>query len=182
MSLACPSCRARTTPEATQCVACGQRLAGSPVATLETLEFVVIGEPIPQGSMRAIRPGVIVSDNPRLRAWRKEVNAAALRQCGTQWAPWDEPVAVDAVFTMPRPKSAPKTRRTFPAVKPDLDKLTRAIGDALCPKTGFKVLAEDSRIVEFGQLAKTYPAPMNTHPGALDQPGVRIRLRRLTAA
>jgi Holliday junction resolvase RusA-like endonuclease len=178
-ALACPACRAPLTPPTSACVACGQAVAGTRATTLESIEFVILGEPIPQGSMRAIRPGVVVSDNPKLRSWRKQIIAVTAQVCGAGWEPWDDPVAVDAVFTVPRPKSAPKRRLTFPAVKPDLDKLTRAIGDSLCPKTGFKVLNEDSRIVEYGQLAKTYPAPMNTHPGALPEPGVRIRVRRL---
>lgn len=179
VAVACPTCRAPIPADAPGCTSCGQALAPSKVITLDVVEFVVMGEPIPQGSMRAIRPGVVVSDNPRLRSWRRSVTSAAQKACGPTWEPWDAPVAVDAVYTVPRPKSAPKRRVTFPAVKPDLDKLTRAIGDSLCPKTGFKLLTEDSRIVEYGQLAKTYPTPMNTHPGALPEPGVRIRVRRL---
>ena len=177
--LICPMCRAHVTPGALACGSCQEPLAAPSSRTLDVVEFTVLGDPIPQGSMRAIRPGVVVSDNPRLKAWRKNVQASALARCGPQWTAWDCPVALDLVFTVPRPKSHPKTKLTFPAVKPDLDKLVRAIGDSLCPKTGFKMLEEDSRIVEYGQVAKTYPAPMNTHPGALSEPGARIRVRRI---
>lgn len=175
----CPVCRALLPAGVSECATCGQVIATSSVSTLNVVEFVVLGDPIPQGSMRPVRRGVMVSDNPRLSPWRKRVTAAAREACGPGWTPWDGPVAVDAIFTVARPKSQPATRLTFPAVKPDLDKLTRAIGDSLCPREGFKLLAEDSRIVEFGQLAKTYPSPMNTHPGALTEPGVRVRIRQL---
>ena len=177
--LACPACRAAVPATSPRCANCGEPLAAAASMTLDVVEFVVLGEPIPQGSMRAIRPGVVVSDNPRLKGWRKTVQAAVAAHCGPNWQPWDFPVALDVVYTLPRPKSHPKTKLTFPAVKPDLDKLMRAIGDSLCPKTGFKFLEEDSRIVEYGQVAKTYPSPMNTHPGALTEPGARIRVRRL---
>ena len=179
-ALACPSCRLSHVPGISRCPGCGEALVPPTTTTFESLEFVVLGQPIPQGSLKAIAAGVVASDNPKLRGWRRDVNKAALAVCGADWEAWDGPLALDAVYTLARPKGAPKTRITFPAVKPDLDKLTRAIGDSLCPKTGLKVIVEDSRIVEFGQAAKTYPIPYNTHPGALTEPGVRIRVRRLT--
>lgn len=60
-----------------------------------------------------------------------------------QFAPIDAPVDLTVTFYLPRPRSAPR-RVLFPATKPDLDKLTRAVGDAL------KGIAytEDSRIVD----------------------------------
>lgn len=180
-TVVCPTCKAPWDGDAV-CAACGQVLAAPRVVTLETVEFVVLGDPIPQGSMRHIGRGRMVSDNPKLKGWRQRVTASAQAALGPGWTPWDGPVAMDLVITLPRPKSAPKTKVTFPATKPDLDKLMRAIGDSLCPKTGFKTLQEDSRIVEVGQLVKTFPAPMHTHPGALPEPGIRVRLRRLSVA
>lgn len=55
------------------------------------------------------------------------------------------PVFLHCDFVMKRPVSTPKTKPTPPATKkPDLDKLLRAIGDALKGT----VYAEDSLIVE----------------------------------
>ena len=84
---------------------------------------------------------------PELAAWRTRVKHTAqeaAREAG--WEPrYDGPVAVNAAFFLPRPKSAKK--RLWPHVKPDLDKLIRAIGDALAPYKQDGVLKDDSRIV-----------------------------------
>jgi crossover junction endodeoxyribonuclease RusA len=66
---------------------------------------------------------------------------------------------VDLAFVMPRPKSAPKTK-TLPAVKrPDIDKLTRAILDAI---TGI-CLVDDSQVV--GLKASKRIALPGEYPG-----------------
>ena len=56
-----------------------------------------------------------------------------------------DPVSVKLEFVMRRPKSAPK-RTTPPATKkPDLDKLTRAVFDAI---TSAGVWDDDSQVVD----------------------------------
>ena len=114
-----------------------------------TLSFFTKGDPIPEGSHKYVgyRNGkpTIVHDNLRLAGWRMIVARDAKNAADAAgWAPkHDGPVTVEARFYMPRPK-----RPRFPnhaATKPDLDKLIRAIGDALADYNG--VLAEDSRIV-----------------------------------
>lgn len=113
------------------------------------VRFFTEGIPAPEGSHKYVgyrggRP-VVAHDNPRLAGWRtivaRDAKAAALAVGWTQQH--DGPVAVEAQFYLPRPK-----RPRFPdhaATKPDLDKLARAVGDALAAPGG--VLAEDSRIV-----------------------------------
>lgn len=111
--------------------------------------FFTPGVPAPEGSHKYVghrggRP-VVAHDNPRLAAWRTLVARDARNAAhAAGWdAPHDGPVAVEARFYLPRPK-----RPRFPdhaATKPDLDKLTRAVGDALAAPGG--PLAEDSRIV-----------------------------------
>lgn len=179
--LACPSCREPVPAGAQFCPGCAQQLAPAAARTVRTVEFIVPGEPIPQGSMKHIGKGRMVHSNAGLTTWRRKVNLMARSKVGPGWKAWDGPIALDLIFTLERPKSAPKTKVIYPAVKPDLDKLVRAVGDSLCPndKNAFRLITEDSRIVEYGQMAKTYPAPMNTHPGALRQPGARIRVRLL---
>lgn len=113
------------------------------------VSFFAEGVAAPEGSHRYVgyrggRP-VVAHDNPRLAGWRTIVARAAndaARSAG--WAPqYDGPVAVQAHFYLPHPK-----RPRFPdraATKPDLDKLARAVGDALAAPGG--ILLEDSRIV-----------------------------------
>lgn len=113
------------------------------------IRFFTAGVPATEGSHRYIgyrggRP-VVTHDNPRLASWRTLVARdarEAAREAG--WKPsYDGPVTVEARFYLPRPR-----RPKFPdhaATKPDLDKLARAVGDALAGVGG--PLAEDSRIV-----------------------------------
>lgn len=120
---------------------------------MDSFSFFVPGEPITEGSTRAFASGqrvVVTHDRgPELAAWRSRVKRAAqeaAREAG--WEPrYDGPVVVDAVFMLRRPKSAKK--RLMPHVKPDLDKLIRAVGDALAPYKQPGVLRDDSRIVEW---------------------------------
>jgi crossover junction endodeoxyribonuclease RusA len=121
---------------------------------MDSFSFFVPGEPITEGSTKAFTSGqrvVVTHDRgPELDLWRLRVARAAeaaARKAG--WEPrHDGPVAVTATFLLPRPKSAPKTR-IRPHVKPDLDKLQRAVGDALSPYKRPGVLRDDSRIVEW---------------------------------
>lgn len=121
-----------------------------------TLTFTVFGEAIPQGSSRAfMRPGmrhpVVTSDNPRLRGWRQlvaEAASAALEGVGQYDG--TGAVAVVATFYLPRPKSlAAKVRHHL--TNPDLDKLARAINDAL---TGV-LWRDDSQVTDL-HVRKVY--------------------------
>jgi Holliday junction resolvase RusA-like endonuclease len=148
------------------------------------LTFVVRGEPIPQGSKVALpirgqkggRP-IVVNDNEKvLKPWRKAVAAAAAaaveyaRSGGAEF-PVDGPLLVDVVFTMPKPQGAPKTRITYPAVRPDVDKLLRAILDSL---DSADVFVDDGRVVR-AVATKAYPAE---HVRALDELGVHVIVTR----
>jgi len=93
------------------------------------LIFFVPGEPIPQGSLRRVGKR-LTADNPRLKEWRRTVGLLALRarRHSTLFA---GPLTLHVRFTLPAPQSIPRERAGLPCVPPDLDKLTRAIGDAL---------------------------------------------------
>jgi crossover junction endodeoxyribonuclease RusA len=117
----------------------------------------VAGVPAPQGSKRAYgagRPGGkirLVESSKRVAPWREDVRQAFLGRPDssglgfTEFASAGVPVVVKIMFVMPRPKATPKTRATPPAVKkPDLDKLERAVLDAL---TSAGVYADDSQVV-----------------------------------
>ena len=115
--------------------------------------FSVEGVPMPQGSKSLIRRGgkawMIDANSSRLKPWRQKVAEAA--DLGETF---DCPVMVAAVFYMPRPKTV---KRLLPSVKPDLDKLFRALGDGM--KDG-GLLSDDSRIVtQF--IHKRYESRLN---------------------
>lgn len=110
--------------------------------------FQVEGDPIPQGSARAFvvkGRAVVTSDNPRLKAWRNLVAAAASAARIEQgWpAKVDHPLVVSIVFVLPRPKTVKRERPTG-AKEGDIDKLARAVLDAL---TEGEVVVDDSRVV-----------------------------------
>lgn len=141
------------------------------------LMLIAYGRPAPQGSKRHVGGGVMVeSSSERLKPWREAVKQAALNVLAVAWLPHplDGPLAVRMVFTMPKPRSAPKTRRTWPDRTPDLSKLIRATEDAL---TDAGVWADDARVVEYERAAKVFPGEDHE---ALHIPGVRIVVRTVT--
>lgn len=143
---------------------------------MSTVRIVVYGSPAPQGSKKFVGMkggrGKLVESSNRVKPWRQDVKAAALAVRDGA-APLDGPLVMRMVFTLPKPSSAPKRRRTYPMRKPDLSKLVRSTEDAL---TDAGLIADDARIVEYERLAKVYPGE---DPEALEAPGVRIELRSL---
>lgn len=147
------------------------------------LAIVVQGVPAPQGSksfkgMRKGKPVLVESSEHKLRPWRTAVAAAAVTARPSTWDVLDGPLIADMVFTLPRLSDTPKTLRRLPQTKPDLDKLARATGDALCTDTAAlrrPIMAEDSRIVTYRRLDKVFTGdPLDTD--ALRVPGAVLRL------
>lgn len=142
---------------------------------MDSFSFFVPGEPITEGSTRAFTSGqrvVVTHDRgPELDQWRLRVSRAAEDAAeAAYWEPrYDGPVEVWAEFRLPRPKSAPKSRK-HAQTKPDLDKLARAIGDALAPYKRPGVLRDDSRIVAWSAV-KRYAD--DAHPA-----GVMVRVSK----
>jgi crossover junction endodeoxyribonuclease RusA len=87
----------------------------------------------------------MVESSRELGPWRERVALAAHNAMTTTGTtPFTTAVAIGLEFVLPRPKSTPK-RWTPPAVKrPDADKLTRAVLDAI---TGV-VLLDDAQVVD----------------------------------
>ena len=127
----------------------------------------VYGIPGPQGSKRHVGNGVMVESSKKVKPWREAVHAAALALRNGA-PPLDGPIMARMVFTLPKPVSAPKRRRTYPCRLPDLSKLVRSTEDAL---TTAGIWRDDARVVEYTRLAKVYPGE---DPEALEAPGVRI--------
>ncbi len=96
--------------------------------------------------MKFIRPGVMIhSRSQDLALWRADI-ARNAELFG--FKPIASAVKVQLDFVMSKPKSA---KRAFPSVKPDLDKLVRAVLDGL---TG--VVYEDDSQVILISASKTY--------------------------
>lgn len=95
--------------------------------------------------------------------WRERVALVAADQVDTLIQKPDE-VGVILKFTMPRPASAPKTKKPLASKRPDIDKLARAILDALTDV----VFQDDSQVVTLS--AFKYIAD----PG--EQPGVKVSI------
>lgn len=161
----------------------------------------VAGVPAPQGSKRGYarrgRGGKLhvsmVESSERVAPWREDVRQAFIaRPYGASVLvsfPSHRPVVVKIVFVMPRPKATPKTRATPPAVKkPDVDKLQRAVLDAL---TSAGVYADDSQVVTVhahkrlaelgeptGAMIHVEPVPEPPAPGEVRKIADQVPVRR----
>lgn len=111
--------------------------------TLDHLDVFVPGDPKPQGSKRPFRnphSGKIqlVESSTKVKTWRGDIRDALLN---LDRPAIGGPVAVRLAFVMARPKSHYRTGRNahllrdtapkLPAGKPDIDKLARAVLDAI---------------------------------------------------
>lgn len=104
--------------------------------------ITILGVPIPQGSKSLFR-GRMVDANPKLKRWRKTVTLEATRAYAGRM-PLEGPVCVCATFSLPRPATVPPKRRPWPCVKPDVDKLLRALLDGL---TDAGIWGDDGQVV-----------------------------------
>lgn len=123
-----------------------QARAPAPVLAPRSCDFVIIGEPEPQGSAKAYVRGnraIVTSDNPKLKPWRASIawHAAEAR---LRVGAFDCAVRVRLVFAFNRPKTAPK-RVTMKTTRPDVDKLARAMLDGL---TEGGLIRDDAQVVE----------------------------------
>jgi crossover junction endodeoxyribonuclease RusA len=138
------------------------------------VKIIVHGNPAPQGSKKFVGMvnghGMMAESSKRVKPWRQDVVAAALA-VSQGAAPLDGPLSVRMVFTLPKPKSAPKRRRSFPMRTPDLSKLARSTEDAL---TTAGIWADDARVVEYQRLAKVFPGEDQE---ALESSGAIIEIR-----
>lgn len=134
-----------------------------------TFSLRVEGDPVSQGSKRCFcRNGraTLIEASDRLKPWRAQITAAAVfARVEQRLEPLDVPVGCYLTFYLPRPASA---KRDVPSVKPDIDKLTRAVLDAL---TDADIWSDDSRVVSL-YAQKAYATEV-------ERPGVRIEVKAL---
>lgn len=150
-------------------------VAGPPFAGAIVLE--VLGDPVPQGSKQAyvVKGRAIVTERGRatLGPWRNQIGALA---AASFVEPIAGPVRLELSFTLGRPKSHYRTGAragellpaapTWHATRPDVDKLARAVLDALSGVA----YRDDGQVAEL-DACKTFGA----------RPGVRITIVRLEA-
>lgn len=136
-----------------------EQVQAPPAEGGDEVSFFVTGTPVPQGSKTAFVVGkrAIVTDQNRakLKPWRETVAIAA-----DQGRTFPGPVEVEMVFHVAKPQ---RPRWHVPAVKPDIDKLVRAVLDGL---TDGGLVEDDARVVHL-HAWKVYKLPL----------GVRITVR-----
>jgi crossover junction endodeoxyribonuclease RusA len=162
--------------------------------------FVLLGDPVKQGDLKCVgargtrNHTLIHSNNDALTAWREQVGYGA-RSRNRPIAPKGQAVELVVTFSLGRPANHWGTGRNaavlkptappYPTTAPDLDKLARAIGDALKGVA----YADDAQIVDLmarkrwaHDRAATLKPPRTTHDliltpeDTLPCPGVVIRI------
>jgi len=143
------------------------------------LVFTAYGAPKPKGSMKHIGNGRMKEQLEGSKPWRECVKWAAMeaiaaREGTDPFATLDGPLEVDVVFSFAKPKSAPKTRRTWPVTRSsgDVDKLLRNLLDALVDAA---VMGDDSQVVS----VTARKAFVGEHPSNLARPGAQVTVRPL---
>lgn len=133
---------------------------------MTTLTVTCAGTPVAQGSTTHYGRGRTAHTNAAtLIPWRHAVIASVqqeMARVGGEW-PLEGPVKVAVSFHLNRPKSAPRWR-LWPDKKPDLDRLVRAVGDAL---TQSGAIRDDAQIV------------LLSADKSFGQPGMSLMLRSL---
>lgn len=134
------------------------------------VEFWVPGKAAPQGSKRHVGGGRMIESSKALGPWREHVSyAAQLAMAGQNLM--EGAIVMVADFALPRIQAIRKTTPPH-TKKPDLDKILRALGDAL---TGI-VYVDDAQIVAF---ADEHEATRKRYAEIGETPGVRIRIKPL---
>lgn len=149
----------------------------------------ISGDPAPQGSKDAFaiykgkgdqreftgKIGLVESSREKLDPWRAAVVYGArsgFRRSGLDV--FTGAVSVGLIFALKRGKSV---RRLYPATKPDLDKLTRGVLDAV-KIAG--VWDDDALVVRFHVLEKVYAGgPYFTEEVELEETGVWLQIRQV---
>jgi Holliday junction resolvase RusA-like endonuclease len=145
------------------------------------ITFTTYGVPIPQGSTKAfyipkLGRSVITNDNAKTKPWRHAIVAAAQEAVSGRAPLEDVALEVHVLFYLPRPASAPK-RVTEPAKKPDVDKLLRALLDAL---TAAGVWRDDAQVIAtFAR--KAFAAGVHDPMGAAGLPRAEVRVSQAAA-
>ena len=175
------------------------------------LSFAVYGLPAPQGSKSGTMRGgkiILQESSAGVDPWREAVRKVSVlaikdwtKRTGRPWAAINEAVLVTVAITMPPSTKDTREKLVWCHKTPDLDKLQRAIGDALAPvplkpshgaefgsrkkeireqmmaqRRTVSVLHDDSLIVSWGDPHKVFPATVSD---SLGFPGAAIQVYRI---
>jgi crossover junction endodeoxyribonuclease RusA len=134
---------------------------------VRTFALTVPGKPLPKGSLRHVGKGRLV-EQTKVKTWMQEIRNHTVETYGSEIPLFEAPVQAVLKFRFPRPASA--KNRLYPHLRSagDIDKLTRAVLDALQPA----VLLDDSLVVEL-TASKSYALTD-------DDAGVSISIKELT--
>lgn len=127
----------------------------------ERVTFWATGNPTPQGSKRHVGGGRMIEASKHLKPWRDQVQTAAEKTLEETGPFARGPLALHCTFHIPHGKQ----REATPWKAKDLDKLVRAVGDAL---THSGLICDDAHIIHI-QASKRW---------ALDRPGVEVQVTR----
>ena len=138
------------------------------------VDIVVHGVPAPQGSKKggySAKTGktfVYDQNSKTQKSWRQDVIAAAVSvREDFSLETLDGPIEIFLDFRLPRPASVKISKRPFPAVKPDIDKLIRNTLDGL---TQAGIYRDDAQVINMSS-SKRYATD-----DPQGSPGVTIRV------
>ena len=138
---------------------------------MTALHLFVPGSPAPQGSKRHVGKGRMVESSSAVGPWRERVALAA-----HQWSLEHKiaglpiggtPLRVTLKFVMPRPASTAQHKFVAAIKRPDIDKLSRAVLDALTDVW----FADDSAVTHLEAFKRLAAAG--------ETPGVQITMTTL---
>lgn len=159
---------------------------------MSSVTFTVRGFPAPQGSKRAIvnrysGKAALIESSKRVKPWRADVREAAITAMGDPMFMLRGPLYVELEFRLPRPKGHYRTgihagelKPSAPehlAGKPDIDKLARAVLDAI---TGI-VWTDDAQVTQL-HAVKRYVAvipELEARPSWVMRSGLRATVTEL---
>lgn len=104
----------------------------------------VPGRPIPKGSLRHIGRGRLVDQLPGLDAWRNAIATMVRSEIHEQADP-QQAIFVGLTFALERPKTAVKRSLPSGGRSKDIDKLSRAVLDALQDS---RLLPDDAQVTD----------------------------------
>ncbi len=139
--------------------------------TEQTISFFVAGEPKAKGSTRSFvikGKAVTTSSNRNLKQWELRIAHEAQACVPLGFCDGESAYKVEVRFQFPEPKSHAKAYIYWHTKRPDIDKLGRAVLDAL---TGV-CWHDDAQVMEL-LLQKEYAAK---HCSKEFGPGARIRI------
>ena len=150
-------------------------MEAKPHGFIESFNFFVPGVPQPKGSWFVSRQGKLYrrkSQSDWEKTMQTQARAVLTQGVVSHLELFVGPVEVKLRFVLPRPKTVD---RTLPSVRPDLDKLERAVLDSL---TGV-VLVDDGQVVKLSST-KEYVSTngaVTFGPLPCREPGVFIEVR-----